>query len=191
MHSDLSKSSHGAPTYASELRGKAAGNLLIGLGLAAGAVLAANLVSRQVAHTPEDPEAEGEYGEYWGKRGAERPGALVAMLWPPLYMALTISGLRVWNAPASPQRSKALTLWGLIQGFNALWMAWGPKRVGGQTLASAASLGATAAYAWEASRVKASKNPVTSPYAGWVGMVGVAAERLWKGVSEPNSHTVH
>jgi benzodiazapine receptor len=190
MQADLTRSSHGAPTYASQMRGKAAGNLIMGLGLAAGAVLAANLVSRHVAHTPEDPELEGEYGAYWGK-GAERPHALVAMLWPPLYMALTVSGLRVWNAPASPQRSKALTLWGLIQGFNALWMAWGPKRVGGQTLATAASVGATAAYAWEASRVKAARNPAAQPYAGWMGMVGVAAERLWKGVSNTPSPTVH
>jgi hypothetical protein len=161
------------------MRNKAAGNLIMGLGLAAGAVLAANLVSRHVAHIPEDPETEGEYGAYWG-RGAERPSTLVAMLWPPLYMALTISGLRVWNAPASPQRSKALTLWGLIQGFNALWMAWGPKRVGGQTLATAASVGATAAYAWEASRVKAPATSATQPYAGWMGMVGVAVDRLRK-----------
>ena len=191
MHADLRRSTHGAPTYASQMRNRAAGNLIIGLGLAAGAVLAANLVARQAVYTPDDPETEGEYGAYWGK-GAERPHTLVAMLWPPLYMALTVSGLRVWNAPASPQRSKALTLWGLIQGFNALWMAWGPKRVGGQALAAAASVGATAAYAWEASRVKANKNPAAEPYSGWMGMVGVAAERLWKGVQgSPPTPTLH
>ncbi|MDB5429687.1 MAG: TspO protein [Caulobacter sp.] len=191
MHADLSRPTHGAPTYASHLRGKAAGNIAIGLGLAAAAVITANLVSRHVAHIPEDPESEGEYGHYWGK-GAERPNALVAMLWPPLYMALTLSGIKIWNAPASPQRSKALTLWGLIQGFNALWMAWGPRRLGGQTLATAASVGATAAYAWEASKVKAPNSTLTAPYAGWISMASVAAERLWKGVAgTATTPTVH
>jgi benzodiazapine receptor len=189
MQVEGSHAANKVPTYAAVMRNRAAGNLIGGLALAAGAVIAANLVSRHVAHIPEDPESEGEYGEYWGK-GAKRPGTLVAMLWPPLYLALTVSGLRVWNAPASPQRSKALTLWGMIQGFNALWMAWGPKRVGGQTLAAAASVGGTAAYAWEASRVKAPNTGVTSPYSGWLGMVGVAVDRLRKEITPPGP-TLH
>ena len=43
----------------------------------------------------------------------------------PLFIAMTLSGLRTWNAPSSPARTRALTIWSLVQGFNALWLGLG------------------------------------------------------------------
>ena len=95
-------------------------------------------------------------------------------------MALTLSGLRIWNAPPSPERTRALTLWSLVQGFNAVWMAAGPKRVGGQVTASVASLATTAAYAWNARKVDAPAANLAGPYLGWMGMASLLSEQLWR-----------
>ncbi|HEX7757938.1 MAG TPA: TspO/MBR family protein [Caulobacteraceae bacterium] len=115
--------------------------------------------------------------------------AVFALIWPPLFMALTLSGLRIWNGPPSPARTRALTLWGLIQAFNATWMALGPKRLGGQLIAAVATLGAAAAYAWQARRIDAPAASLASPYLGWIGFANVLTEELWR--RNPHAHTVH
>jgi benzodiazapine receptor len=95
-------------------------------------------------------------------------------------MALTLSGLRIWNAPPSPARTQALTLWGVVQALNAVWMAIGPRHLGGQLATSVASLGTSAAYAWRARQVDGPAAGMVAPYVGWLGFANVLTEELWR-----------
>jgi len=99
---------------------------------------------------------------------------------------MTLSGLRTWNAPSSPARTRALTIWSLVQGFNALWLGLGAKRLGGQLSAATASLAASAAYAIEARKVGGG----TAPDLGWVGLANALSSQLWR-KPVPRAPTIH
>ncbi|HEX5380332.1 MAG TPA: TspO/MBR family protein [Phenylobacterium sp.] len=157
------------------------------MAIAAGAVLASTLVARRLAPA-DNPEIEAVHG-------ATRPGlrlpphAVFSVIWPPLFLALTLSGLRIWNAPRSPARAQALTLWGVAQALNALWMALGPGRLGGRLTMAVASLGTSAAYAWRARQVDAPASGLAGPYMGWIGFANVLTEELWrKSGARPTIH---
>ena len=154
-------------------------HVAMGVALAAGAVIAAGLIAHHNEQAKDFDQYDPEYAEmvqpvFKPKR------ALFGLIWPPLMMALTLSGLRVWNAPASEQRTRALTLWSLVQGFNTVWMAAGPNRLGGQVTASVASLATSAAYAFSARQVVAPASGLAGPYLGWMGLANVLTEQIWR-----------
>lgn len=152
--------------------GRSTRHLMIGLGVTAGAVLASALIARANAPIPANPDVRKAYDRL-EPTPLQPPRSVFAVVWPPLFLALTISGLRIWNAPPSPARTQALTLWGAVQALNALWMALGPRHLGGQLAASVASLGTSAAYAWRAKQVDAPAANMVAPYVGWVGFANV------------------
>lgn len=160
-------------------RGRSTRHLMVGLGLTVGAVLASALIARANSPIPDNPDVE-HYYERLKKPGFSPPKAAFAIIWPPLFLALTLSGLRVWNAPSSPERTQALTLWGTVQALNAVWMALGPRRLGGQLTAAVVSLGTSAAYAWRARRVDAPAAGMVTPYIGWIGFANVLTGELWR-----------
>ncbi len=157
-----------------------------GLALAAAAVITAHLISRRhaapadIGHTDYDPLEHAPLSS---------PPTLLGVVWPPMFMALTLSGLRIWNAPPSRQRSRALTLWGLAQAFNALWMALGPRRLGGKITTAVATIGASGAYAWEAHRLYSPSAEIFHAPQSWRGLAGVLGERFAK--RRTAAHTVH
>ncbi|MDO9224190.1 MAG: TspO/MBR family protein [Caulobacter sp.] len=160
-------------------RGRSTRHLLLGLGLTAGAVLASALIARANSPIPENPDVKRDY-DHLEKPHFSPPKAAFGVIWPPLFLALTLSGLRVWNAPASPARTQALTLWGVVQALNAVWMALGPRRLGGQLTAAVVSLGTSAAYAWRARQVDAPAAAMVTPYVGWIGFANVLTGELWR-----------
>jgi tryptophan-rich sensory protein len=169
-------------------RGRSARHLLIGLGLTAGAVALSALVARMNASPEEEWEVYSDYEEPV-RVEPKPPPKVFGMIWPPLYLALTISGLRIWNAPRSAERTQALTLWGVVQALNAVWMALGPKRLGGGLATAIASLGTAAAYVWRARQVDPPAASLVAPYVGWIGFANVLNEELWRGRGE--AKTVH
>ena len=169
-------------------RGRSTRHLLLGLGLTAGAVLASALIARANAPTPDHPKIDGQHDRP-DKLSFSPPKAAFAMIWPPLFLALTLSGLRVWNAPASPARTQALTLWGVAQALNAVWMALGPKRLGGQLTTAVVSLGTSAAYVWRAKQVDPPAAGMVAPYVGWIGFASVlSGELLRRDHANPTLH---
>jgi tryptophan-rich sensory protein len=122
----------GAIEDAFNSRGRSVGHVLGGLALVGGAVA----LSAALGHYA-DAELQEERGTL-----DDPDDAPVSAVWTPLFLALTASGLRVWNAPQSKERTAGLTLWTAVQAVNALWLVLGPRRLGGTTTAS---LGATAA----------------------------------------------
>ncbi|MFL5296191.1 MAG: TspO/MBR family protein [Phenylobacterium sp.] len=178
----------GAVDSLANSRGRSARHILIGLGLTAGAVAISALVARMNAPTEENWEVYSDYEELV-QPDIKPPRKVFSMVWPPLFMALTLSGLRIWNAPRSPERTQALTLWGMVQALNAVWMALGPKRLGGQLATAVASLGTAAAYVWRARRVDPPAANMVAPYVGWIGFANVLTEELWR--KNPEYRTVH
>lgn len=159
--------------------GRSAGHLLAGLALTAGAVIASALIARASSPTPDNPEVKAQYDALEQTPLQPPPGAFAA-IWPPLFLMLTISGLRVWNAPPSPQRTQALTLWGAVQGLNAVWMALGPRRLGGQLVTAVVSLGASLAYALRARQVDPPAANMVAPYVGWISFANVLTGDLMR-----------
>lgn len=178
----------GAVDSLANSRGRSAQHILVGVGLTVGAVAISALVARMNAPTEDNWEVYSDYEELVQPE-IKPPSKVFAMVWPPLFMALTLSGLRIWNAPRSAARTQALTLWGTVQALNAVWMALGPKRLGGQLSAAIASLGASAAYVWRARQVDPPAANMVAPYVGWIGFANVLTEELWR--KNPEQRTMH
>ena len=154
-------------------------HVAMGLALAGGAVLASVLIAHAHSSNQVVDQYDGEYAELVTP-SLEPKRAVLRLIWPPMMMALTLSGLRVWNSPPSKARTRALTLWSLVQGFNTVWMAAGPKRLGGQVTASVASLAASGAYALAARKIDAPASSLAGPYIGWMGVANLITEQLSK-----------
>lgn len=175
MHGRLRQAVDGA----ADSRGHAVRHVGAGLALAAGAVLVSALIARRNAPIDDNPDANARHDRL-ERPAFQPPKAVFGAVWPPLFIALTLSGLRLWNAPASPARTRALSLWTAIQGLNALWMALGPRRLGGQLTTAVATLGTAAAYAIEARKVDAPAANLAAPYLGWIGFANILTEELWR-----------
>ncbi|MGZ6014957.1 MAG: TspO/MBR family protein [Phenylobacterium sp.] len=167
----------GAVDSLANSRGRSAQHIAIGVGLTVGAVAISALVARLNAPPEEDYVAYSDYDEP-AVVEVEPRSRLFSTLWPPLFMALTLSGLRIWNAPKSAARTQALTLWGAVQALNVVWMALGPKKLGGQLATAIASFGTAAAYVWRARQVDAASASLVAPYVGWIGFANVLSEGL-------------
>jgi benzodiazapine receptor len=167
----------GAVDSLANSRGRSAQHIAIGLGLTVGAVAISALVARLNAPPADDYEAYSDYDAPVVIE-VEPRSKVFATLWPPLFMALTLSGLRIWNAPKSAARTQALTLWGAVQALNVVWMAVGPKRLGGQLATAIASFGTAGAYVWRARQVDAASASLVAPYVGWIGIANVLSEGL-------------
>jgi benzodiazapine receptor len=178
----------GAVDSLANSRGRSTQHILVGLGLTVGAVAISALVARMNAPADEGYEIYSDYEEPVPVEAQPR-SKVFATVWPPLFMALTLSGLRIWNAPKSAARTQALTLWGTVQALNAVWMALGPKRLGGQLATAVASLGTSAAYVWRARKVDPPSANMVAPYVGWIGFANVLTEELWR--KTPQAPTVH
>lgn len=152
-----------------------AAQIALGALLAGGAILAAMVVGKRHEKMLDDAMYAVEFAEMH-EPVAHQPKPLTSLILPPLFIAMTLSGLRTWNAPASPARTRALTLWSLTQGFNALWLGLGAKRLGGQAAAATASLAASTAYAIEARKVGGG----ASADLGWLGLADAITAQLWR-----------
>jgi len=170
-------------------RGRSSSHLATGAILTVSAVLISALVAERHAPTPSHPAVKRAY-DALRQPSFQPPKKTFAVVWPPLFLLLTLSGLRVWNAPPSPERTRALYLWGAIQGLNAVWMALGPKRLTSQVGAAVASLGVSAAYAREAAKVDPPAVGAIAPFLGWIGFANVLTGELWR-LNRPKSVTLH
>lgn len=108
------------------------------------------------------------------------PRVVFPIVWTTLYALQAASAFRVWRAPKSPDRTRALALWGTQLGLNA---AWSPLffRAHAQRFALADVLaldGALAAYVHRASKVDRPAAWLASPYLAWVGFATYLNEEI-------------
>src|SRR6266481_1449582 len=110
----------GAVDSLANSRGRSMQHILIGLGVTVGAVAISALVARMNAPAEDAYAIYSDYEEPVQPK-PKPPPKVFAAVWPPLYLTLTLSGLRIWHAPKSAPRTQALTLWGMVQALNAVW----------------------------------------------------------------------
>lgn len=106
----------------------------------------------------------------------ERRSSPMRAVWPALFSVTTLAAIRVWNAPSSPARTRALGVWGGLQGLNALWMALRPRDRPTQIAAALTTAGMTALYARTAARVDQKAAGMVAP-TGWMSLAGLFAAR--------------
>jgi tryptophan-rich sensory protein len=136
--------------------------VLTGVAIAAAAVGLSALLARSLAPPEDAVEAYSDYDAPEPK-GAKPARTVFGVVWAPTFLALTLSGLRIWFSPRSPARTQALTLWGLTQALNAAWMALGPSRLGGRLATTVASVGTAGAFAWRAQKAGAAAARLNAP----------------------------
>ncbi len=107
-----------------------------------------------------------------GAEPSRRP--LIRAIWPALFSVTTLASLRVWNAPASRQRTNALGLWAVLQASNALMIFLKPRSAPGQVAAAMATAGLTSAYAHVAASVDQRAAQMVAP-TGFAGLAAIAA----------------
>lgn len=104
------------------------------------------------------------------KPAFQPPNRAFGPVWTVLYATLAYSGWRVWKAPDSPERSRALALWATQLGLNGAWtpLFFGARRpdlaladIGGLDVAAGA-------YAAAAAKVDRRAAAVVAPYLGWI-----------------------
>ncbi|WP_165943242.1 TspO/MBR family protein [Roseicella aquatilis] len=156
------------------------GDIATALAVCGGAVLASGLLAARWSPSPVHGRIRRDY-ERLEKPPFNPPDSAFA-IWGPIYAALTVSGARLWNAPPSPARRRALAHWFGIQGLNALWMwlGFGQRMRGAATLEAAATTVNAVAYVEAARRVDRPAAWLAVPYAAWIGFAALLTEELWR-----------
>lgn len=160
--------------------GRPLAHVALGVLICVGAVAASALI----AHRAEPSEFQRSMAK---EAGTEKNR--FAHVWPAMFSITTLAALRVWNAPSSPARTRALTLWGASQALNGAWMAASPKNRLLQTLGGVATAALTAAYAREARRVDEKAGGMATPAAG-MALGNLLTGEVWRH-GRPHGATVH
>jgi benzodiazapine receptor len=98
------------------------------------------------------------------------PAWVIAPVWTVLYTLIAASGYRMWSAPPSGERTKALGLWGAQLGLNAAWtwLFFGKR----DPKAALVDIGllrlAIHGYSEAARNVAPDADWMIAPYRGWV-----------------------
>ena len=105
------------------------------------------------------------------KPAFQPPGWVFGPVWTALYGTIAYSGYRIWRAPKSPARTRALALWGTQLALNAAWTplffrAHRPRAALADLIALDAAAGA---YTAAAAAVDPRAAKVVAPYLAWLG----------------------
>ena len=111
----------------------------------------------------------------------ERPRGPLSLILPAVFSATTLSAVRVWNAPARPERRTAMALWIAAQAVSAVWLAVRPTQRGTQIGAAMSSAGLAAAFAHEARKLDPGAGKLASPTGMGVRLANRAEARLREG----------
>ena len=103
-------------------QGRSWKHVAIGAGVCVGVVVASALVAGFNAPTKANPKVKRQYDRL-EQPDMQPPRKTFALVWPPLFTVMALSGLRIWNAPRGLERTRALVFWGATQALQALWMA--------------------------------------------------------------------
>ncbi len=138
------------------------GHVILGVAVTVGFALGATLLARTTirprpVHLADDDAPI-----------TERPRGPLSLILPAVFSVTTLSALRVWNAPARPERTTAMGLWAAAQALNAVWIAMRPASLKLQIFAAMSSAGIAAAFAHEARKLDAQAGKLAAPMGGRV-----------------------
>jgi benzodiazapine receptor len=145
-------------------QGRSKGHVALGLLVCAAFVG----VTAAIAATRPQPVAP-------GAKPSRRPAIKAA--WPALFSVTTLANMRVWNAPSSPDRTRALALFVVMQLTSMFWMFKRPRDKGAQLAAAVSTAACTAAYAHAAAYVDQKAAGLVAP-SGFVGLAALIAKPL-------------
>ena len=160
--------------------GLGGGGLPRGRAFPGGAVSASALLSGLYPPPPGNRRIRRDYRRL--DKPSFNPPDWVFGIWGPLFAALTVSGLRVWNAPRGTGRTRALAHWFGIQALNAIWMVigFGWRRRGAMAAEAVVTVANAAAYLDAARRVDRTAAWLATPYLPWVAFAALLSEELWR-----------
>ena len=170
----------GAATDFLNVGDRNAAHVALGVAVTVGFALAATLFARRTIrprplHLADDDAPI-----------TERPRGPLSLILPAVFSVTTLSAVRVWNAPARPERTTAMGLWAAAQALNAVWIAMRPASRSLQIAAAMSSAGLAAAFAHEARKLDARAGKLAAPSGG-----GVHLANLVQGRSRHQVPTVH
>ena len=138
------------------------GHVVLGVAVTIGFALGATLLARTTIRPRPVHLAEGDAPI------TERPRGPLSLILPAVFSVTTLSAVRVWNAPARPERTAAMGLWAAAQALNAVWIAMRPTSRNLQIAAAMSSAGLAAAFAHEARKLDSEAGKLASPTGGRV-----------------------
>lgn len=146
------------------MRSNRTGRSLLSLLLIGGITAVAPLLGRRAAKP-------GLWYRLLRKPAYNPPAWVFAPVWTTLYALSAASVWRVWRAPPSAERSRALALWGVQHALNAAWtpLFFGARRARAALVDVVALAAVAGAYASAARRVDPAATKLIAPYVGWVG----------------------
>jgi tryptophan-rich sensory protein len=156
------------------------GDPLLGVLALGGALLASGLLSARWSPAPINPRIRRDYKRL--EKPSFNPPDWAFGIWGPLWAALAAAGWRLWRAPRSADRSRALGHWFGAQALNAAWLWLGFERRDRAAMAaeSLASVGNAAALVLAARRVDRGAAALSLPYLAWIGFAGLLSLSLWR-----------
>jgi len=103
------------------------------------------------------------------------PARVFGPVWTALYAMMSWSAYRIWRKPPSPERTRALALWGAQLGLNGLWspLFFGKRAIRAALVDLGGLALAIGAYIRAAAKVDRSAAALMVPYLGWVGFAGL------------------
>ena len=138
------------------------GHVVLGVAVTVGFALGATLLARTTIRPRARTLADGD-GPI-----TDRPRGPLSLILPAVFSVTTLSAVRVWNAPAQPERTTAMGLWAAAQALNAVWIALRPSSRGLQIAAAMSTAGLAAAFAHEARKLDSETGKLASPTGGRV-----------------------
>lgn len=130
-------------------------------------------------HSPRQRRAKLWY-QRLKKPAYSPPSYVFPFVWTALYSLIAVSGWQVWEAKASPERTRALTLWAAQLAANAAWteIFFGehqPKLALADIVAMEAMI---VAYILNAKEVDRTAAACFLPYAAWVAFAALLNEEI-------------
>ena len=159
--------------------GRGAAHVALGIALTVGFALAATVFARQTISPRPQTLADDDAPI------TERPRGPLSLILPAVFSVTTLSAVRVWNAPARPERTTAMGLWAAAQALNAVWIAMRPASRNLQIAAAMSSAGLAAAFAHEARKLDARAGKLAAPTGGSVHLANMV---LGKSADRPTVH---
>jgi benzodiazapine receptor len=117
----------------------------------------------------------------------EKPRGAFSLILPAVFSATTLSAVRVWNAPASRERSLAMGLWVAAQTINAVWLGLRPASMRSQIAAAMSSAGLAAAFAFEARKLDDGAGKIAAP----IGTGTRVANYIQRKTDQVTGRTLH
>ncbi|WP_372620092.1 TspO/MBR family protein [Falsiroseomonas sp.] len=156
------------------------GDSVLGAILLGGALVFSAALSARYSPAPIHPRRWAYYRRL--AKPAFTPPDYAFAVWGPLWLALAVAGWRLWRAPKSRARSRALLHWFAAQALNPVWLWLGFRRRnrGAMALEGAGAVANAVALADAARRTDSMAGVLSLPYLAWIGFAGLLSEELWR-----------